>query len=317
MLLGRAYECFISYHPAFGLRSGMAMQMLMDDFKKLGRYLQGKRDPLPVQTTVKLKCRLVRTEAEVSKVLHGAGSVRSVTAIDTETQAGKLWSVQWASGQVGKPPKAAYVALTHDHQYGSAITVLRETWEDDAGIFLLHNIEQDLNALAQVGIELPEDRVVDTMRMAYRLHLPQGLKLLAYKLLGVEMRDYQDVVGQASRDAQLDWIIEARQLTKPWKKLKHPLDSILKRLFRCGSDNLEYDLNARLKELRVGELQSLLEALEVQLGGVPVPGIARVPLGEAVEYGGMDAFRTWQVYWKMVGMMKDGRWMVDEEDWDV
>lgn len=62
-----------------------------------------------------------------------------------------------------------------------------------ARALVIHHSKHDIAVLATLGIEeLP--RVDDTMLEAYLLGLPQGLKVLAWRLLGYEMSDYSDLV---------------------------------------------------------------------------------------------------------------------------
>lgn len=59
---------------------------------------------------------------------------------------------------------------------------------------VMHNAPHDLHALHAVGI-VPRPRTVHcTMLQAYLLGLPQSLKVLAYRLLGFEMAEYEDLV---------------------------------------------------------------------------------------------------------------------------
>jgi hypothetical protein len=84
-------------------------------------------------------------------------------------------------------------------------------------IAIIHNDLYDLPEFEAVGMDLL--RVVDTMKIAYQLgDLPQGLKPLAYRLCGVRMRAYEDVVKPHSRRVMISWMNEALKITA---KLAH------------------------------------------------------------------------------------------------
>jgi hypothetical protein len=73
---------------------------------------------------------------------------------------------------------------------------------------ILHNAPQDLDTLDRMGVHVTRFR--DTLQEAYQLcYLPQGLKSLAYRLLGVEMRSWKEVVWPASVAAVSSWMEDA------------------------------------------------------------------------------------------------------------
>lgn len=58
-----------------------------------------------------------------------------------------------------------------------------------------HMAKAELHACAALGIDLHLVRIDDTMLMAYLLGLPQSLKVLAFRELGYQMSEYEDLVS--------------------------------------------------------------------------------------------------------------------------
>lgn len=72
----------------------------------------------------------------------------------------------------------------------------------------IHHAKHDWQILAQLRVDLPARRVRCTMLEAYALGLPQALKVLAFRLFGWVMSEYDDVVGPLD-DALVVRILEA------------------------------------------------------------------------------------------------------------
>lgn len=106
----------------------------------------------------------------------------------------------------GSPRSPECVTVTH---HGNEVACV-EVWGavrkpylkpvvEHARRVVFHHATHDWQVLQQLGIldflspHLP--RVDDTMLMAYLLGLPQSLKVLAYRELGYQMREYDDLVG--------------------------------------------------------------------------------------------------------------------------
>jgi hypothetical protein len=119
-----------------------------------------------------------------------------------------------------------------------------DKWE--ASIYF-HNWPYDWSITEDMGLKFPVKFTRDTMAIAYHLgNLPQGLKILAYRLLGMEMQDFEDLVKPYSSNRVYDYYLKAytfdwdrpeEQLIQDSKtgkwKLHHPqsLKTKLKRLF--------------------------------------------------------------------------------------
>lgn len=72
---------------------------------------------------------------------------------------------------------------------------------------LFHNWLADAPIVAKMGLQFPHHRLVDTMLLAYHLGiLPQGLKALAFRELGMAMEDFSDLVAPFSTEKVLRYL---------------------------------------------------------------------------------------------------------------
>ena len=95
-----------------------------------------------------------------------------------------------------------------------------DRWE---GPILFHNWLFDSQVVEKMGLVFPHKRIVDTMVRAYHLgNLPQGLKALAYRLLGMQMQDFDDLVTPYSTPLCLQYLRDA--LSHEWPKPEEQLE---------------------------------------------------------------------------------------------
>lgn len=312
------------YHPSLGMRDTGMMIPLLEDFSRLRDVLDGSYiGPEPFEEGK--YCEVTDWMAAITSPIN---TKNAVMAIDTET-----YNDEPYSAQVCWNPGRAYFLRT---PYGKAL----KEWEVSVRMGLtshapvhmwlqhvitaipdmtvvLHNAPGDLDILEKVGINVPIHMVRDTMQEAYHLgNLPQGLKALAYRLLGVRMKGYLDVVMPPSRIKALDWIenaiglVEDKYQITTLKQLKtkvktivspSPMEKGLRRIFKHGCFNDGYNVWDKIKELREKEQESgpIWGDVDSTHGPVPLPGIANVGVEEQIRYGCMDADVTWQVARKL------------------
>lgn len=188
-----------TYHPALGLLKTDAMTPLLEDFELLGKWLRHRWMP-PTYHSVPGNYSLIRHAGQM-QTLRGAKQI----AIDTESHGGEPFSIQWAS-----TPGHAYMALL-TKEYGWAVKELAAIVKGKE--IVLHNAPGDLDLLEKAGIRV--DKFRDTMQEAFQQgNLPQKLKALAYRLFGVTMRTWEDVVAPASRDKAVGWMAEALSIAQ-------------------------------------------------------------------------------------------------------
>jgi len=297
------------FHPASGLHDTGMMIPLLEDFERMRKWLNGNWTPPRRDYEPDYK---IATRDDIDSLRN-----YSLVALDTEDDGGKPWSIQYSV----RAGTGRLVSIDD----GQGIAALRRLLPNKEVI--MHNAPHDLGVLEQLGIHITKWR--DTMQEAYHLgNLPQGLKPLAYRLLGIRMRSWQDVVEPSSRARMMDYLYSAwneasERRVRTEKQLKtklkveykpNPAEKDLKRIL-SHSHKPEYDIWEKyLESKQKWELDWTGE-----LGPHPIRSIANVPIDEAVEYACQDADVTLQVANELANIRKqvtNDEWHVDEEDWD-
>jgi uracil-DNA glycosylase family 4 len=314
------------YHPAAGMRQSRIASMIREDFKLLGKLLPGlvsKRYQPPRDPHPEPDYRVIEDVADLSDTLiEPYGDYDLGPAIDTEDD-GRYPALDPApfSLQYSIRPGTGYMVMA------SNTHVLREIreWLHDRvprPHTLYHNAPHDLAVLGRMGITaaagLP---FTDTMGMAYRLGVQQGLKALAYRHCAMSMVAFEDVVLPASQKALMEYV--ARVLSEIQSEHMH--DHYIKSGKRKGEKEPRWNddhstisraaysrFNALLRDYtahkfpptdkapwdRMDEWDAThLRVAEYCVGTpVPYPSIHWVPRHLAVWYACRDADATLRVY---------------------
>lgn len=206
---------FPVYHPAAALRDPQRyMTRCQDDFRALRRWRRGELARPVDQRPEPRYCELT-SPPELREAL--ATPAAPVVAVDTETDLGKPWCMTFS-----RAPGTGYMI----HAGNRALLMEFARWaERERPMFLVHNWLFDAPVLRAMGIE--GFQFIDTMQMAYTLSTDQALKTLAYRLCGMKMQDYDDLVAPYSRAAAVDYlemaaatVIEEHVSALPWKTAK-------------------------------------------------------------------------------------------------
>lgn len=219
-LFGVDRWCLPMYHPAAGLHEPMKMTELIQDFERLRKILGGDRScptdeyPNPVYED------LTGRHDDIEAILRrGVGNPKSnphrLMGRDTEflQEKGSPVKIPWCS-TFSIMPGTGYMIRAIDHE---GLMILGRWMHYYAGI--LHNALADLDVEEAMG--LPNCPFEDTMQLAsHQGDLPQKLKALAWRLAGMTMQDYDDLVMPHSRNAVLEWLEAAYDIavTKPGTK---------------------------------------------------------------------------------------------------
>lgn len=178
-------------------------------------------------------------------------------------------------------------------------------WESD---ILFHNWLYDWPIVEAMGLHLPTRRVVDTMARAYHLgNLPQGLKALAYRELGMTMQDFTDLVGPYSTQEVLRYyrLAYAEDWTKPemqtvrdkegkWKLYKpQSMKTKFKRFF---TDYQKSPDTKSVFDMWTENWEEDQGAIEEKMGPWPGMDIRHVPFEKILYYACRDVdalIRIW------------------------
>jgi len=314
-LFGVDRTVFCTYHPALGLHSTGKIRQLRQDFMDLGRFLttgwRGETDQYPKTTYSTLT-------PDLASYLLDSVSIPTVhLATDTESiqpspHSWRLWS--W---QVSVDPGVSILGWANDHDsmalYQRLLTL--------APSIIMHNAPYDIAQLRRIGLSIRDYKVTDTMEMAYRLGESQKLKALAYRLCGMEMRTYDEVVMPYSRMKVMEWLTTAilelpplsHTYTTPKKKetktklVKNPAESevlwILNHMDKSDTydpwkrwETVKLDLSAQDATDKDKSTLGWMFWLENRLGPMPRAGLDQIPLPEATHYAMRDSDANLRVY---------------------
>ncbi len=328
------------YHPAAGLHDTSWMQTLMEDWERLGPWLEkgewnwpedGKvRDYRHVKTVNELDNYFLRYKRQQGFGLFNRESYDDPihwAGVDSETHAGQKWSIQ-ASLRVGTG-----IMITADNaKFDGRLLHALHYWMNERE-WCLHNASADLWVAQELGIE--DFRYRDTMQEAYQFqNLPQKLKALSRRLLGRKRSSWEETVTPPSREVLAQWMMNGhayattmwtetieRVSDKTGKKLKSKIvkseaEKKLDHLLKHMRENVDYPADMTLWEkvkemMPVEEMKGLVDVL----GPMPQRGIGHCELAGAVYYGCSDADDTLALA-LLFEKMRKGMVEVNEEDWD-
>lgn len=298
-LNGRQTVILPAYHPAAGLHETGNIRHIYDDFRVLKALVEGAApEAFSIKDEIiKTHYQEVQYPVDALEILH-----KPQYALDLETVAGKLWSVQVSSnaGEAffipAKPLNRLYSLSTPK---GSEVTV--------------HNYLHDSQFIG-----LPNS--LDTMVAAYLLGLPQGLKELASRLCGMEMQSYDELVRPYRREKALRYLEQAAMKTwwapthiineAKWSnkegrvvvraKKPQPILRKIKRILADSIDKTETDPFERWHKIDQRERAEV----EATLGMLPDADLSDVPYSDALTYSCRDADATLRVRQVLLPMIQ-------------
>jgi len=189
------------YHPAAGLHDPSMMTELMQDFERLRKIVGGDYS-VPIDEYPNPEYRdLTGDHAAIEAILRKGLDGLRILARDTEYLQLKKSPIKtpWCS-TFTIDPGTGYMIRATDR---AGLQILARYMPYYYGN--LHNALADLDVEQVMG--LPEAEFDDTMQLAaHQQDLPQKLKALAWRLAGMTMKDYEDVVMPYSRTAVLEWL---------------------------------------------------------------------------------------------------------------
>lgn len=291
------------YHPAAGMYNNNLQPTISFDYKRLGKYVQGK---LPLVEAIDNHPTPKYAELTTASQVEGAISQwinagKPPIAVDTEGSAAAPWSLSFS----WRPGTACVIRYCMQE----ALKVFAECIEGNEPLFIFHNSLHDISVLRSMGIQSQWYTYQDTMIMAYQLQVePQGLKPLARRWAGMSMSSYPEIVSAANNQHAWDYLTNLYAESK-WSdggtrtdfirgelKRKRPwsLNRYLKRLFddysvgKIGLDDLR---------IRYGKwhTQTILPAI-LEYGQMPEATLDDVPLSTAIYYSARDADATIRIY---------------------
>lgn len=192
------------HHPAYGLYQPDDQILIQEALEGrmgltwgLRRIIDGELPPHPPIDQYPHPQYRELTDADNVDLIRLLGTT-SVIAVDTEGSARNPWCLSFSTA-----PGTGYVIRATESQTLATFA----TWLTDTDpLVVMHYAAHDLEVLAAMGIIVT--RFADTMLGAYLLGrmFPQALKLLAYRLHGMHMRDYDDLTADVDRRLAVEYL---------------------------------------------------------------------------------------------------------------
>lgn len=285
---------FPMYHPAGGIHEPKKMLIIRTDWDRLRRYIRGTLH-LPVDEYPEPDYAEVTDEEEIE-------ALDPTLTIACDTESSRLlgpycltYSQQAGTGRLIRRTRIDLL---------SALQRQLDRWE---AIILFHNWLYDRGIVQAMGLVYPEKLIRDTMVRAFHLgNLPKALKVLAYRELGMEMQDFEDLVKPYSTVdilayyrqawAEVAWTRPEPELERDkeglWK-MKQPqsMATKLKRFFTDFSKNPNKDIFGMWDTWESAQTQMV----EV-LGPYPGLDIAHVPFEKVLHYACRDSDATLRIF---------------------
>jgi len=190
---------FPIFHPAQGIRVPSLITRIRTDFTALGQFLAtlDRGDYTPLEDAYpNPDYRLLESPEDLAFMLAPQAGDPEHLGIDTESDT--------VGGMAGAPPWCLTLSPRPGSGYliraGDAATLAYLNWwlVHTRPLVVLHHALHDIPVSRAMGVEYP--RWTDTLQMAYILQdIPMGLKPLAYRLCGMAMQDFEDVVHPHAR----------------------------------------------------------------------------------------------------------------------
>ena len=334
------------YSPALGLRDTGMMIPLLEDFSRLKTILRGQYEAPGTRHLSHSRQSphldySVATRLEIERDIDLADSSEYLyLPVDSEDDCGKPFSLQYSL----RPGHGRIVLL--DQKQRDSVGQLRAFQHliNQFDGLVMHNASHDLSVLEELGLKVRRFR--DTMQEAYHLgNLPQGLKALAWRLLGIRMQSWEDLVTEPSKKLLYAWLLDRMAEQEP-VVIRTPYKRPLKRNGELKLEKVEIRQNATEKIIRrilgfgfgrnsaaTGDFvppsdtydpwEKCLENGLESTSKIPIPGksIAHCELFEIVNYACGDADITGQVALELASIRDSlvasgGDWNVAEEDYD-
>jgi uracil-DNA glycosylase family 4 len=300
---------FPMFHPNSGLHEPKKMLHIRTDYIRLRAYLAGRlvvpRDEHPTVDYAEV------TDASEFKRM---GPVTRHLACDTESsqRRGAFCLTYSTAPGTGRLIRASRPDLL------AAFQRALDKWR---GPILWHNWLHDYKVV-------PNRLIRDTMLFAFHLgNLPQGLKALSWRELGMEMSDFEDVVTPHAivkvieyyRQMQgIEWGKPEEELVRDdktglWKLYKpQSLNTKLKRFFTDFGKNPEKDVF----QMWTKNWADMQDRIEAELGPWPGLDVADAPFEEVLPYACRDADALGRLWPKLLEMRRRVR-KYPQERWRV
>jgi uracil-DNA glycosylase family 4 len=296
--------------PMYGAAAGMVdadfLSDLMDDFDRVKAWRDGTWESLSTLEHVKPEYRELRTKKEMTEVFERLCYKKSIRgkimpiAIDTEELPdGTPYCVTFALSD-----KEGFLVMANRPDLIQELDDAIRGWNFKV---VCHYYLHDEEACRRLGLYLPISVMYmrDTMMDAYHLQLTsQSLKVLSWRLLGIRMREFMDVVRGPSMSQLKLWLEVVGG--EEWDKgIRKPRQTALHKKALGMLKKIQEEEEGRRKAKKqynpweawdaIPEEQRMLVENPDVMGPIPRNSIEWVEAGELLAYACQDAISTWRL----------------------
>jgi uracil-DNA glycosylase family 4 len=296
-----------SYHPAAALHDTSKLRQCAEDFQVLRGLVKGtppsayhvvNEYPNPVYRVADTPKLIKQMEDEI----RDAGEF----AIDTEQCRGRFWSAQISA----IPGTSWFIPIPEKLGTGWRMDVAKY---DATCIvhYYLHEIKY---------LNIDDDKFVDTMCLAYLSGNSQGLKELAYRLTGIQMTTYTEMVHPEQLRLSAEYLKRTLDRKWPdppaieetkWDNKKGAIVTRNKRPWHISRkiDNILKSLTNDESPDPWGKWRNIppeeRNVVESVIGAMPEASLMDIKFEDAVAYSCRDALATLLVYHKLSKIIDD------------
>lgn len=292
IVLGHACWVTCTLHPAAGLHNTRLIGAIREDFTRLNAMLRTSRNPWPSDTSTGYYHFAQATGQ--TPYCFVPPSDGGPIAIDTEILGLDPWhSDPWCL-TFSTTPTRGYLIRAGDEMALDKMNKLIRGCS-----VVMQGAMFDTPPLARMGVDLTHSRIIDTQILAYArgyLGPDQSLKSLGYRLLGVRMQDFRELVRPYATEALTHYLSAARHLDYPEpggrkRSIQSRIDRFVKDCRDKGQDALG----------KWGRWDDAIKAAIETATGLPAPKLTidLVPFDKALDYACLDANvtrRLWQYF---------------------
>lgn len=302
------------YHPAYGLRDPDAKTLVWWDYSQAAAIIRGEASSSPVEDDCPEPSYFEATLEEFQAYLQT--EAQAPLAVDVE---GSIdYRDEWWGFSVSKFPGTGLVVRRANPAFNLFVNTLNLHLETSGCLVIYHYmLGLDADVMRRMGIvgHTKRGRVFDTMLAAFFLRVePQGLKALARRHCGMEMRTYEEVIGDAATAKELEYLVKVAEGTWPKPEPRviyenngttrlyksQPLATRAQKILTdWGQKPDETDLRKRW----LGVDDVLRECATGALGPWPWATLDDVGLASAVQYSGRDPDATIRVFYNLVAQI--------------
>jgi uracil-DNA glycosylase family 4 len=296
--IGKLYDwvgpVFPTNHPAAGIHDSKMLITLQRYFPNLKYVLSGQTEHWVKDQYPHPNYCEVTTRTEMDRVLRNLDPWE--ISIDTESD------VQGPTFQPFTDPPyglsfSGRPGTGYSLMVGSPLIQMLGDWiREKDPIIDLHNSLHDMPVTRRMDLHLNWSRVRDTMGDAYHTAgwLPQGLKQLAFRELGIRMSDYDDVVRPHALRPQLRYLLElSREHNIPQPYLKPRQWKLCRKAAAAWESTAKGTADPQDRWMNWEDEDRW--AAEDHVGKFPYRSIRFVPKDQAVWYMGQDADATLRI----------------------